>query len=405
MLCQKCNGEIMDGAAFCPWCGKKVKDESIKRRRVRANGQGTVYRLPSGKWIAKKVLGYELIPGSNPPKKRAIVVTRSDFTRKVDALSFLPILGTEADTRNIKHGCKMPSEPEDKTTITLKELYDLWFPTHRAGKSTMGNYRAGFKVFQNVWGVPMKYQDIDDLQECMDTCGKGIRTREDGKKALGLVYKYGMPRGYVPSNAAGKPNLAEFLIVGGGERGHKDGLPEEELEKVRRSVGTVPYADYILANCYLGFRPSAFIALTGADYNPKEKAFVGGIKTEAGIGRTVTVSPKIQSIIDARIAVSGDGPVFSYLEDGRPLTLEKYREVFYTALEMCGIENPITVANGIEWHKYTPHSCRHTFATLMKRVEAPDKDKLALIGHTDPEMLRYYQDVSYTDLRHITDAL
>lgn len=405
MQCQKCKAEIQDDMSFCPWCGKKVQIKDNSRRRVRANGQGTVYRLKSGKWMAKKVLGYVIVPDTDPPKKRAIVVTRSDFTRKVDALDFLPILGTAADTRNTKHGCKAPAQPEDKTIITLKELYDLWFPTHRAGKSTMGNYRAGFKVFQDVWDMPMKYQDIDDLQECMDTCGKGIRTREDGKKALGLVYKYGMPRGYVPNNAAGKPNLAEFLIVGGGERGHKDGLPEEELEKVRRNVGTVPYADYILANCYLGFRPSAFIALTGADYNPKEKAFVGGIKTEAGIGRTVTVSPKIQSIIDARIAAAGDGPVFPYMEDGRPLTIEKYREVFYTALERCGIENPITVANGIEWHKYTPNSCRHTFATLMKRVKAPDKDKLALIGHTDPEMLRYYQDVSYTDLRQITDAL
>lgn len=404
MECARCKADVPTGASFCPWCGKKVQSKE-RTRRVRANGQGTVYKMPNGKWRAKKIIRVENIPGSDPPKSRNIVVTRSDFARKVDALNYLPILGTEADTRNTKHGYKAPAEPADKTMTTLKELYDLWFPTHRAGKSTMGNYRAGFKVFRDVWDVPMKYQDIDDLQECMDSCGKGIRTREDGKKALGLVYKYGMPRGYVPNNAAGKPNLAEFLIVGGGERGHKDGLPAEELEKVRRSVGTVPYADYILANCYLGFRPSAFIALTGADYNPAEKAFVGGIKTEAGIGRTVTVSPKIQSIIDARIAAAGDGPVFPYLEDGRPLTPEKYREVFYTALERCGIENPITVTNGIEWHKYTPHSCRHTFATLMKRVEAPDKDKLALIGHTDPEMLRYYQDVSYTDLRHITDAI
>lgn len=55
--------------------------------------------------------------------------------------------------------------------------------------------------------------------------------------------------------------------------------------------------------------------------------------------------------------------------------------------------------------RYTPHSCRHTFATLMKNVTASDKDKLALIGHTSTEMLRHYQDVNLEDLRKITDAI
>lgn len=41
----------------------------------------------------------------------------------------------------------------------------------------------------------------------------------------------------------------------------------------------------------------------------------------------------------------------------------------------------------------------------MKRVKGADKDKLELIGHTSDDMLRYYQDVNYTDLRKITDAL
>ena len=52
-----------------------------------------------------------------------------------------------------------------------------------------------------------------------------------------------------------------------------------------------------------------------------------------------------------------------------------------------------------------PYQARHTFATLMKGVHAPDKDKLELIGHTSTEMLRHYQDVNIEDLRRITDAL
>ena len=56
-------------------------------------------------------------------------------------------------------------------------------------------------------------------------------------------------------------------------------------------------------------------------------------------------------------------------------------------------------------HTYTPHSCRHTFATLMKRVPGADKDKLELMGHTSTTMLAHYQDVAIDDLKRITDAL
>lgn len=70
-------------------------------------------------------------------------------------------------------------------------------------------------------------------------------------------------------------------------------------------------------------------------------------------------------------------------------------------LEAAGISNPVENKR----HKYTPHTCRHTFATLMKRVEGADKDKQELIGHASAEMLRYYQDVDLADLKRITDAI
>lgn len=68
-------------------------------------------------------------------------------------------------------------------------------------------------------------------------------------------------------------------------------------------------------------------------------------------------------------------------------------------------ESFFTEINGVKRRKYTPHSCRHTFSTLMKAVQAPDKDKLALIGHTSTEMPGHYQDVDLESLRRITDAI
>ena len=104
-----------------------------------------------------------------------------------------------------------------------------------------------------------------------------------------------------------------------------------------------------------------------------------------------------------------DDPFFSEACDdaGNAWTLRAFTDrAFYPALEAAGIDNPIVeVAGGVKRHKYTPHSCRHTFATLAKRIKAPEKDMLELIGHTGISMTRYYQDVDLDDLRKITDAL
>ena len=76
------------------------------------------------------------------------------------------------------------------------------------------------------------------------------------------------------------------------------------------------------------------------------------------------------------------------------------------AMDANIIDNPmVEVGGGVLRHRLSPHSCRHTFATLIKRVEGSDKDKLELIGHTSTEMLRHYQDVSLKDLKKITDAI
>lgn len=402
MQCVKCGADLPAGSIYCNICGKKQAQPKRDGRsvKVRGNGQGTVYRLPNGKWRAEKTLRYEPIPDTDPPRKKRITVTRSDFKRKIDAVNYLPILGTELDTRETKNGVQPPKPAVDKTQTTLKELYDLWKPTHNRGKSTMNCYASGIKVFQDYWSTPMRDLDIDDLQEAMDECPHGKRTLENARTALGLVYKYGIPRGYVPANISGEPDLSKFLRINAAAGSQKPGLSTAEVEAVRKQIGKTPYAAYVYANCYLGFRPSAFLQLRVEDYNAKERAFVGGIKTPAGIGRTVTVSPKILKIVREQIGERTEGPVFYDLDTGGPLGIQKYREKFYDVLAAAGVQEISPPP-----HRLTPHSCRHTFATLAKRVKAPTKDKLALIGHTSEKQLMDYQDVAFSDLRAITDAL
>lgn len=394
--CIKCGKEIPDKAKYCPWCGRKQERE--KRRRTRANGQGCVTKLPNGKWKAEKTLGYHVdplpadaLPGTKPHKRR-IVVSRH-FATKSEALAALPFL-TAAD----RHPRGTTATARKGESIRLKELFDQWEPTHDRSKSTMNCYRSGFKLFAPLWFVPMKDLDIDDLQDCLDDSDLGKRTKENAKAALGLVYKYGIPRNCIPKDR----NLAQFLRINAESGGGKSGFSLDELEKIRQAAQNGDRtAQIVYCHCYLGFRPTALLALQVADYRAKERAFVGGIKTEAGKGRTVTVSPKIQKYVDDFIWGREEGPVFCAV-DGSALSLADYRADLYTLLEALKIDNPVDDQGR---HRLTPHSCRHTFATLMKRVPGADADKLALIGHTSTEQLREYQDVPLEDLRKITDQI
>lgn len=379
--CKRCGAVLPIGANFCPACGRPVVLKHSPKKR--GNGQGTIKSLDNGKYMLTVTLGYYT---DNDGKRHRKTRSRV-FERKKDAIAAVPIL--LADPRK-----------EEKKAITFKALFDKWLPTHRAGKSTIDCYKAAFKYFAPLYGMRMSEIDVDDLQECVDDCPRGKRTRVNMKAVCGLVYKYGIPRKVIPDNL----NLAPFLIAEGENAAHRSSFTDVEIEKIKKACGKIPHAEEIYCMIYTGFRPSEFLALQASDYDAARKTLTGGAKTAAGKNRVVTLSPKIAPLI-AQAAASG-GPLFAD-SAGKPYVLKDFTEnVFYPALEAIGIDNPIVeIAGGVKRHRLTPHSCRHTFATLMKRVDGADKDKLELIGHASAEMLRYYQDVDIADLQKITDVI
>ena len=386
MICVKCGSEVAD-APFCSQCGarqlRSVPDSHGSKKR--GNGQGCVYKLPNGKYQAIVTRGYILDENGKRRLRRRTKV----FDKKKDAILALPELMHERPSETVR-------------LWSFKEVYDKWIPTHKAGKSTIGNYSAAVKYFESLYFIPFADIDIDDLQECIDDCPRGRRTKENMRACAGLMYKFAIPRHATRDNL----NLSEYLSVDGDSAAHRNSFDEGQICQIINAAqgGTVPYAEEIMCMIFLGFRPSEFLDLTSENYDEKRKCLTGGSKTPAGKGRTVTVSPMILPFVEKR--ASQDGALFQN-QEGKRWGLKQFTEkAFYPALESIGIDNPIvTIGGGLKRHKYTPHSCRHTFATLMKKVEGAEKDKLELMGHTSGEMLRYYQDVGVEDLRNITDNL
>ena len=377
--CSKCSAELASEWRVCPFCGRPA--DYTPQRKKRGNGQGTILKTASGKYKTMVTVGYYL----DEDGKRHRQMRTKVFEKRGDAVKGVKDL--------------LDAKATDRKTVNFKALYDKWLPSHRAGKDTLNCYKSAIKYFKPLYAIQISDIDIDDLQECIDECPHGKRTKENMRTVVGLMYKYGIPRKMIPDNL----NLGSFLKVDGDAAAHRSSFSEIQLMQIKKACDTVPQAKIIYIMCYLGFRPSEFLNIRVEDIDLKRSVIVGGAKTEAGIGRMVTISPKIKPYIEELMPSKG------YFIGGKdkPLRLQYFtEEIFYPALDAVGIDNPLVeISGGKMRKKYTPHSCRHTFATLMKKVSGSDKDKLELIGHTSDEMLRYYQDVDLADLKLITDAI
>jgi len=369
MLCKKCKKEILDDSRFCNYCGaKQVRERSIKKR---GNGQGTVYKDTNGKWIAEYTIGWDDEDGTLVRKKRK----KRGFATKAEAIEYLP---------NLKQDL-----PQQDMNVKFKDLYKKWMDRHqeKVGQSTINCYKSAYKYFSPLYYVEVAKIRTEHMQKCIDECPHGKRTKEN-MKALGTsLWRYAMQLDIVDRN------YAEYLYIQKEEQAEKVAFSKEQLDTMWKNVGKCPNLKYVLVLCYTGMRLSEMLSAKTENYYPEEGYFITGSKTEAGKDRIITISPKIMPFFE-------DFGREEYLFAN--LSAKKFRnEIYYPALQEVGLD-PLNEDGS---HINTPHICRHTFATLMKNVDAPATDKQKLIGHSKFEMTAHYTHTDLGSLKKITDNI
>lgn len=374
---RRCNKELPDEYTFCPYCGKNQAD--VKRKETkRPNGTGSIYVRKDNKSkpyaAASSITGKQVYLGS--------FATRTEAVQALKEYEYNPITAFN---------------------ITLDQLHDEWqgIAYKKLGISVQQNYNAAWRKLKPLYNRKFRdirtgeMQAIIDYYEAphhetgtggklkyIDSNGKGTYKitdtpkMSDGLKFSALhkikclltsMYSYAMQNDIV------NKNYAEFIELPAKNETSKSRFTDIQLETLRKSIGIIPYADYIYCMCYLNFRVSEFLELTAENYHVSDggiPVFIGGKKTEAGTDRLVPIHPKIQSIVQSCIDKHGN-TVFCGA-DGKALTPTHFRKYcFYPAIEALGFPDDLT-----------PHSCRRTFSTRMSAAGARQEDIIALMGHT-----------------------
>lgn len=350
MICIKCKAELPDGALYCLLCGKKQVPERRKRRK-RANGSGTIYKMSGSRtkpWAAKR---------NN--------VFLGSFKTYADAQKALERT-TDADIT-------------DKYNLTFAQIYQLWRPVHarEVSKSQMSNYSTAFRQCAALHDRKFRSLRKSDFQSviiALEEAGKSKSTCEKPIQLFGQLSRWALDECII------NQNHAQNVTTTAQQKSVREPFTDAQIRAIRASsLRAAPIALILIAT---GARPNELFKVPVSDCY--DTYFVGGSKTRAGTGRVIAVSPlglaAYQELLRSAREAGGARLIDGY--QGNRDTVNFRKRDFRELMEAIGCP------------RMTPYHCRHTFATLAVRGGVKPQLLTRMMGHADIKTA----DKSYTHL-------
>lgn len=393
--CTKCGMPVPIGSVYCNLCGKKLITEPKKKNvKTRGNGQGTAYKR-GNTWTACATVG-QVFPEDITKPKVPVRKTKGGFKTKKEALAYAATMKPDAKVRR---------------RITLEECWKEWSGPYesRIVKSTFAGYKSSYSHLKPLHGMMMDEIPVTELQKCIDAVD-GHRTRQLMKTTAGLMWRY-----CVAHNILDK-DITDVLYLGKGQSVQRDPLTPEEVELIKGRIGKDRYAEYIYCLCYLGYRPGELLELKKDQlhhYVKKDKDgtvtadiwyIVAGKKTAAGKDRIMPVSSIILDYVLERAFIPGTDLLFPmYQFDRKKEKLQCFKQMRDDYLNKF-VFKPMAAKLGLPPEK-VPYCARHSFADLLKDADGSDKNKAALIGHSNYLFTqKYYQSDTIEELAKLISS-
>lgn len=321
------------------------------------NGTGSVYRrkdLKRRPWVAIAPTQYEVAKGKLVQKRYVIGYYEKQSEARQALLDFC-------------------AHPTDKLHITVASLHDEWAELSFRDKSenTKIAYNNAWKKCADIFDLKVKDVRAAQLQGLIDDLhegGLGVSGLKNVKAVLCGVFEYALLNDIVQKNAANLIQLPQK------SKTEAVAFSDLELRQIEQAAANgVPFADCVLILCYTGFRISEFLALTRFSFDRTSGTLTGGTKSDAGRNRVVPVHSKIRRYVEEWADKGGDALICK--PDGTGYSVPHFRAYcYYSALEAVGVR------------MLSPHSCRHTFATLCNAADIRAEDIRAMMGHASFEL-------------------
>lgn len=202
-------------------------------------------------------------------------------------------------------------------------------------------------------------------------------TKSRIKSLFNLMLDYALEYELVDKNYARTFDLSNDIIKEkeAATRGHII-FTDAEMQTLWDNVGTFRFVDWILIQCYMGWRPQELAKIKIENVNLDEQYIIGGMKTSAGKDRMVPIHPRIKELVqknyDQAIEL-GSEYLFndsSAVKGGMTITYDKYAGRFAKIMDALKLR---------EDHR--PHDPRKTFTTMAKRAGVDEYVIKRLIGH------------------------
>jgi len=372
MKCRKCGAFIPDNSIYCNICGTKQTTRKQKTKS-RGNGTGSVYPLPGGGWNATVVLGYYRDESGKLKKHTASKRAKT----KREAVNALPSLLSRSAPAEHKH-------------ITLSELKQKFENTKKYdGLSKSQKSKLGY-----AWNklAPLQDRDItaltiEEMQNTIDSAAKTYYPARDMKVLLSHLYDTAKRFEYITYNKTENIELPEL------KKTKKQIFTENDILKFwcdfygrtenGKSSQRNIFTGYILIMIFAGLRYGELSTIQLENVHLQERYMVGGIKSEAGIDRIIPINRKLIPVLK------------SLMSNRKKKLLEMNEDNFYSTYW--------ETIDRLKVSRLTPHSCRHTYFTMMADKQVPPALIAEAGGHADFDTT--YKNYVHTPIKKLVQAV
>ena len=345
------------------------------------NKYGSVSKL-SGKrrkpYMARVTVGWELNEETGKAKQKRITI--GTYKTKAEAIRALS---------------EYTANPYDISTdkTTMNDMFERYISStsKNVADATADGYRTTWEYCHSIYDMRVKDVRARHLKGMIENASvlrqkgrnAGVVTKaSDGTKIkikilMNHLFDFAVEYELADRNYARTFSLPKEVKERVDEK-HRDHIAftDSEMATLWANVDTCKHVDWILIQCYMGWRPGEFAGLNLSDVDLEHKCITAGLKTASGKFRTVPIHSRIFGLVERtyRYAEANGSDHFLIDLDSRmrnpEITYSKYFDRFNNVLAALGLNTD-----------HTPHDPRKTFSTMAKKAQVDEYVVKRLMGH------------------------